>query len=281
MNDYNFGNFIFFLREQKGYTQAEIAAMLNVTPAAVSKWENGESKPRLETLFKLADILGVKAEELIAGRKMYDAPINAEAINKIYEKYDVISKVESHDKPIVKLLRIVAFLIDWNIIGISVFVLLAVTTSIPANTASSMTKEVLAVILLCIFALYPIGVALRDVMFKGRSIGKRICGLVPINIDNAKKPSAGRLILRDMFFFIQQIDVIIMLVTGRSVGDYVARTVVVKKEILNTQPNSPDQQLEEINSYTVKKEKNYWVIAVLAVAFFIIMGVAWAIAVIS
>lgn len=52
MNDYKSGNFICSLREKKGLTQAELASMLSVTPAAVSKWENGESKPRTDTLFK-------------------------------------------------------------------------------------------------------------------------------------------------------------------------------------------------------------------------------------
>ena len=68
MNDYKFGNFLCGLREAKGMTQLEIANMLGVTTAAVSKWENGESKPRTETLFKLAEILDISAEELMAGK---------------------------------------------------------------------------------------------------------------------------------------------------------------------------------------------------------------------
>lgn len=67
MNDYKFGNFLCELREAKGMTQLEIANMLDVTPAAVSKWENGESKPKVETLFKLAEIFDVTAEELMSG----------------------------------------------------------------------------------------------------------------------------------------------------------------------------------------------------------------------
>ncbi len=67
MNDYNFGNFVCMLREQKGLTQADIANQLGVTAAAVSKWENGSSKPRVEVLFKLSEILGVRPEELMAG----------------------------------------------------------------------------------------------------------------------------------------------------------------------------------------------------------------------
>ena len=67
MNDYKFGNFLCSLREAKGMTQLELADMLDVTTAAVSKWENGESKPKLETLFRLGEIFGVTAEELVAG----------------------------------------------------------------------------------------------------------------------------------------------------------------------------------------------------------------------
>ena len=67
MNDYNFGNFVCMLREKKGLTQADVAEQLGVTAAAVSKWENGSSKPRVEVLFKLAEILGVRPEELMAG----------------------------------------------------------------------------------------------------------------------------------------------------------------------------------------------------------------------
>ena len=37
MNDYKFGNFLCARREFKGLTQSELAKMLSVTPAAVSK----------------------------------------------------------------------------------------------------------------------------------------------------------------------------------------------------------------------------------------------------
>ena len=67
MNDYKFGNFIYTLRVERGYTQAQIAQLLGVSPAAVSKWENGSTKPKYETLLKLAQIFDVKTEELIAG----------------------------------------------------------------------------------------------------------------------------------------------------------------------------------------------------------------------
>ena len=79
MNDYNFGNFVCTLREKNGLTQAEIADKLGVTAAAVSKWENGSSKPRVEVLFKLAEILGVRPDELMAGH--YIEENNSETYN--------------------------------------------------------------------------------------------------------------------------------------------------------------------------------------------------------
>lgn len=75
MNDYKFGNFIYTLRTEKGMTQQDLAKALGVTPAAVSKWENGSSKPRYEMLLKLAEILDVSSEELINGEKTDEQPV--------------------------------------------------------------------------------------------------------------------------------------------------------------------------------------------------------------
>ena len=91
MNDYNFGNFLCMLREQKGMTQAELAQQLSVTPAAVSKWENGESKPRIETLFQLAEILGVTAEELMAGKFLRTEVPDDAQVEDIRRRYDVFT----------------------------------------------------------------------------------------------------------------------------------------------------------------------------------------------
>lgn len=65
MEENNFGSKITALRKSKNLTQAYVARELGVTPAAVSKWENGTSKPRVEILFKLAELLEVNAKELL------------------------------------------------------------------------------------------------------------------------------------------------------------------------------------------------------------------------
>lgn len=112
MNDYNFGNFVCELREQKGLTQADIASELGVTAAAVSKWENGSSKPRVEVLFRLAEILGVRPEELMAGKRLGET-LDAEAVKRINERYEYLCKIESYNNKQTKTDRIFAWLIDW------------------------------------------------------------------------------------------------------------------------------------------------------------------------
>ena len=47
-----------------GITQAELARRLGVTPQAISQYERGEKKPKIETIKKIADALGVSWVQL-------------------------------------------------------------------------------------------------------------------------------------------------------------------------------------------------------------------------
>jgi len=57
------------LRRGKNITQDEMAEKLNVTPQAVSKWENDISCPDIMLLPKIAEMLSVSVDELLS-----DAP---------------------------------------------------------------------------------------------------------------------------------------------------------------------------------------------------------------
>lgn len=61
------GQRIGMLRRQKGLKQDEIAEILNVTPQAVSKWENDQTCPDIGLLPQLAKMLGVTVDELLTG----------------------------------------------------------------------------------------------------------------------------------------------------------------------------------------------------------------------
>ena len=76
MNDYEFGNFIYQLRTEKGLSQTELGDMMGVSNKAVSKWEMGVSKPRPDMLITLASFFDVTVDELLAGKR------NAEAESK-------------------------------------------------------------------------------------------------------------------------------------------------------------------------------------------------------
>ncbi len=47
-------------RLEKGLTQAELAEQLGTTQSAISRMEAGEFNPRVDTLIKLAEVLGVE-----------------------------------------------------------------------------------------------------------------------------------------------------------------------------------------------------------------------------
>ncbi|MBE6610793.1 MAG: helix-turn-helix transcriptional regulator [Ruminococcaceae bacterium] len=55
------------LRHKKELKQDELAEMLNVSPQAVSKWENDQTCPDISLLPLLAKILGVSVDELLLG----------------------------------------------------------------------------------------------------------------------------------------------------------------------------------------------------------------------
>ena len=69
MDNYKFGNLICSLRESHNLTQKELADILDVSDKAVSKWENGQAIPRMDTLEKMAQTLDTTVEELITASK--------------------------------------------------------------------------------------------------------------------------------------------------------------------------------------------------------------------
>ncbi len=52
-------------RQQKGMSQEEVAARLNVVRQTISKWEKGYSVPDSAMLIKLAEVLDVSVAELL------------------------------------------------------------------------------------------------------------------------------------------------------------------------------------------------------------------------
>ena len=72
-----FGENLKTLRKNKGITQEELAARLNVVRQTISKWEKGQSVPDSEMLVRLAEIFEVPVSQLLGGPIEPDAQPDA------------------------------------------------------------------------------------------------------------------------------------------------------------------------------------------------------------
>lgn len=57
------------LRMSVNMTQEELAKKLNVTRSTISMWETGNSFPRTDKLFLLAQLLNCTVDELLSNKK--------------------------------------------------------------------------------------------------------------------------------------------------------------------------------------------------------------------
>ncbi len=93
--DNTLGKRIADLRKSKELKQDDLAQMLNVSPQAVSKWENDQTCPDISLLPELARILGVSVDELLSGKSEPITQLvpleNRRDINTMTLKIDVIS----------------------------------------------------------------------------------------------------------------------------------------------------------------------------------------------
>ena len=85
MKDYSFGNYICALRMGLGLSQFQLGTLVGVTDKAVSKWENGDAKPRLATCYRLAEVLGVSVNELLSCEQFITIPARKE-LDKMNQK---------------------------------------------------------------------------------------------------------------------------------------------------------------------------------------------------
>ncbi len=63
----NFGDNLTKVRTEKGFSQKELADMLNMHATHLSRYERNVTAPSIEVLKKLADVLSVSTDRLIYG----------------------------------------------------------------------------------------------------------------------------------------------------------------------------------------------------------------------
>ncbi len=63
----SFGVSLEEIRKKRGLTQSQLAQRLEINQSLIAKWESGKVQPRASTLERLANVLEVEVEELLAG----------------------------------------------------------------------------------------------------------------------------------------------------------------------------------------------------------------------
>lgn len=78
------GSKISKLRKQNNLTQEQLAELLNISNAAVSKWESGITYPDIETLPLIAKIFKISIDSL------FEFDINNESLDEFYKQAEVL-----------------------------------------------------------------------------------------------------------------------------------------------------------------------------------------------
>ncbi|MBR4949330.1 MAG: RDD family protein [Clostridia bacterium] len=164
----------------------------------------------------------------------------------------------------VRFKRIIAFVIDYITLFPILFIFVFLSTFLQTQSQSNLLRFLLFFnIIILAFGVF----ILRDVIFKGRSLGKRIFGLYVYDKNTLKQANVKQCFLRNIFFFLYFIDGIILLVSGQTIGDRVADTMVMSKK-------SFELYSEGIQKDSSIPKKNKIKIIVLIVAIFICFLIA-------
>lgn len=124
--------------------------------------------------------------------------------------------------------RIVAGIIDFLIITLIYEIPFAILVMIPLITGQISTRIVIERALYCTFFALLL-LIFKDV-FKNGSIGKRIMKLEIIDSKTKEKVLLPKRILRNLTWILSFIEIIVLIATGKRIGDRITGTEVVVKK---------------------------------------------------
>ena len=98
MDGNNIGARIAGLRKEKGMTQAELAAVINISDKAISKWESAGSCPDIDVLIKLSDFFEVSLDYIIRGECMHQQKMFAGSPDAKITRINGLSLIDGINK---------------------------------------------------------------------------------------------------------------------------------------------------------------------------------------
>lgn len=85
MNQIVIGNFIASERKRKGYTQRQLADILEISDKTISKWERGNGFPEVSLLLPLCNELDITVNELLSGERVSEQDYQKKAEENMVE----------------------------------------------------------------------------------------------------------------------------------------------------------------------------------------------------
>lgn len=98
MNNKKVGQFIAIRRKELEMTQSQLAAKLNVSDGAVSKWERGINYPDIAMVEDLSAVLGVSVMELMQGELNHDTANDPQIKVAVQETLNYSRVIDSRKK---------------------------------------------------------------------------------------------------------------------------------------------------------------------------------------
>lgn len=91
------GERIRYAREAKGLSQSDIARHFGISRISVLNWEHDDTRPKVERIQKLAEVLGV-SEEWLLSAKGKPPTRRRKSVSKIDELLEGFPKLEDDDQ---------------------------------------------------------------------------------------------------------------------------------------------------------------------------------------
>ena len=76
----NFAEKLYYLRNDRGYSQETLAGLLNVSRQAISKWELGTTLPETEKIIAIGELFGVSLDSLLVDSIPLDTKENLDRL---------------------------------------------------------------------------------------------------------------------------------------------------------------------------------------------------------